>query len=215
MPIRVLAKHLVTLFKGHIMEMTITEYYTNNFKKWVDLLAVMIHDREEAEDRVQDVFVKLLEREEKFLDLIKQGEIDKYLYCVMANQRAQVFRKQYKQPPMVSIDTENIDFLSSLREGAQDMTTTEGLELEDFYETAVALLQNSRRPIGNCGFGTIGEVWQYIFVQYARNGRTLTEIGDLLTMTHQNVSQHYSTIKAILLPAVEEFIGRKLDSSKK
>ena len=194
---------------------TLEQYYDDNYIKWVNLLTAMIHDREEAEDRVQDIFISLLSRKEFCEGLIARGEMDKYLWCAVTRQRTQVFREQYKRVPTVSIDADNVDFLSSIQESNQDITATEKVELEDFYKEAVELLDNSRRLISECGFETVGEVRQYIFIQYVQNGRTFQEIGKLIGMTHQNISVHYKKIVVILTPMIEEFIGRKLNTPRK
>ncbi len=194
--------------------MTFEQYYAANYIKWVDLLASMIHDREEAEDRIQNIFLLLIPRKEFCGGLIARNEMDKYLWCAITRQRAQVFREKYKQPHTISIDPDNIDFLSSLGGSTSDTTVSEEAELEDFYKKAIGLLENPRKLPSECGFETVGEVQQYILIQYARNGRTFQEIGDLIGMTYQNVAVHYSKIVVILTPIIEEFIGRKLDGPK-
>ncbi len=186
-------------------------YYNDNYDKWVNLLTNMIHDREEAEDRIQNIFVGLIPRTEFCEGLITRGEMDKYLWCVVTRQRAQVFREKYKHPPTVSIDTDNIDFLSSISGGGRDMAVGTEVELEDFYKKAIGLLVNPRKLTSECGIDNVGDVRQYILVQYARNGRTFQEIGQLLSTTGQNVAAHYSKIVVILTPMIEEFIGRKLN----
>lgn len=195
--------------------MTFSQYYADNFKRWVDLLTASIHDREEAEDRIQNIFVSLLPREEFCKNLIAEGKINAYIWSSVTRQRAQVFRERYKRVPAVSIDADNIDFLSSIQGRNQDITVIEKVGLEDFYKKAIELLENSRKPVSECGFETVGEIRQYIFVQYARNGRTFEKIGELIGMTHQNVAAHYKKIKVILIPMIEEFIGWELNKSRK
>ena len=197
------------------MVTTFEKYYSDNHIKWVNLLAAMIHDKEEAEDRVQDIFVSLIPRKEFCENLIAKGNMDKYLWTSVAHQRAQVFRKQYKQLPTVSIDADNIDFLSSIQGfTGRDMMVGEEAELEDFYKGAMELLENPRKLTSECGFENVGEVQQYILVQYARNGRTFQEIGKLIGMTHQNIAAHYGKIVITLTPMIEKFIGKKLNDLK-
>ncbi|KKN05756.1 hypothetical protein LCGC14_1084090 [marine sediment metagenome] len=189
---------------------TFEQYYADNFQRWVDLLTKYIHDREEAEDRVQNIFVSLLPREKLCRDLIAEGKINAYVWGSVIRQRANVFRGQYKRVHTVSIDADNVDFLSSIQGNNQDITVTEKAELEDFYKKAIELLRNPRKPLLKCGFGTVGEVRQYIFIQYARNGRTFQEIGELIGTTYQNVAVHYKKIIVILTPMIEEFIEGKI-----
>ncbi len=118
---------------------TTEQYYSDNFTKWVNLLTTMIHDREEAEDHVQDIFVRLFSRKEFCEGLIARGEMDKYLWCAVTRQRTQVFREQYKRVPTVSIDADNVDFLSSIQESNQDITATEKVELEDFFSQSMMI----------------------------------------------------------------------------
>ncbi len=195
--------------------MTIFEqYYEDNYIKWVKCLAHMIRNREEAEDRIQDIFVSLLPRTEFCEDLIAKNKMDLYFWCAVANQRAQVFRKKYKQLSTVGIDADNIDFLSSIStdsRGCMTVGVVAELELEDFYIKAVKLLENPRKLPSECGFETVGDVRQFILIQYARNGRTFQEIGELVNMTHQNIAAHYGKLVVILTPMIEDFIGRKLD----
>lgn len=185
-------------------------YYSDTFQKWVDHLATKIGNREEAEDKVQEVFTRLFPRKDFCEDLIEKGEMDAYIQGAINLQPAQVFREQIRQVPTVSIDADNIDFLSSIRADHPDCEMGE-IELDDFYETAIKLLENDRKLPDN-SFETEGELWQYIFVQHCRNGRTFEEIRDFVGCSHQNISAHFKGIVTILTPLIKRFIGGKLNS---
>lgn len=193
--------------------MTLDEYYANTFKKYVDYLTGKI-SREEAEDRVQNIFLSLFTRKEFCEDLIEKNEFDKYVQGTINRQPAQALREQYRQVPTVSLDGDNIDFLSFLVNN-QKNTESEEIELKDFYEAAIKLLKNPRKPTSDCGFETVGELRQYILIQYARNGRTLQEIADRVGSSFQNVSIHYGKIVIIIRPLVNKFVVGELDTPEK
>ncbi len=190
--------------------MTLDKYYSDNCTRLVLQLAKKIGNLEEAEDRVQNVFMSLFARKEFCEDLIAKKEFDKYVQGAINRQPAQVLREQYRQVPTVSIDSDNIDFLSSIRHNDNDWGLCER-ELKDFYEAAVECLAGGRKlPSGS--FNTVGELRQYIFIQYCQNGRTFQEIGELVGLSLQNISLHFARIVTILTPMIEAFIGRKLNS---
>ena len=196
------------------MAISFEQYYAENFKKWVDLLTVRIKDRDEAEDRVQNIFTRLIPRKEFCEDLIAKREMDKYIQSAISRQRAQVYREQQKQIPTVSIDPNNIDFLSSIRDNRVGMGLCyDEVELNDFYETALKCLAKGRKLSGE-SFETVGELRQYIFVQYCRNGRTLQEIGELVGLSHQNISVHLGRIITILTPMISAFIGQGINDEE-
>lgn len=184
--------------------MTFEEYYEKTFGRYVDYLTGKL-SREEAENRVQDVFMSLLSRKELCEDLIEKGEFDKYVQGAINKQPAQMYREQYRRVPTVSIDSDNIDFLSSIR-AKDNGGVTDKVELNDFYGGAsVKLLENTRLLPEPTAFETVGELWQYIFVQYCRNGRTLEEIGGSVSLTSQNISLHFTRIVTILTPMIRRF----------
>ncbi len=203
------------------MAITFEQYYAENFEKWVGLLTARIKDHDEAEDRVQDIFTRLIPRKEFCKDLIEKGEMDKYIQGTLGRQRAQIYREQRRQVPTVSIGEHNIDFLSSIKRQSPSVALggfcpmsanskiSGGIELNDFYDGAVKLLEDTRKITSDCGFETVGELRQYIFVQYARNGQTLQEIGEVVGLSHQNISVHYKRIVTILMPTIEAFIEKK------
>jgi len=194
--------------------MTLEEYYEKTFNRYVDYLTERI-SREEAEDRVQNVFMSLFTRKDFCEDLIQKGEFEKYVQGAINRQPAQALREQYQQGPAISIDADNIDFLSSMRSNRVGIKLCCGdVELNDFYDEAVKLLGNPRKLISNCGFETVGELRQYIFVQYCRNSRTFEEIGGLVGCSLQNIFIHYGKIVTILTPLIERFIGRRLNNRK-
>ncbi len=186
--------------------MTLEEYYEKTFGRYVDYLTGKI-SREEAEDRVQNVFMSLFARKEFCEDLIAKGEFDKYVQGAINRQPAQALREQYRRVSTVSLDADNIDFLSSIRANHPDYEMEE-TELNDFYKAAIKLLENSRKLTSDCGFNTVGELRQYIFVQYCRNGRTLQEVGKLVGLSHQNISIHYKRIVTIIQPLVDAFVKK-------
>ncbi len=191
------------------MAITFDKYYANNFEKWVNLLAKRIKDRNEAEDRVQNIFISLIPRKDFCEGLIERGEFDKYIQSAVGRQRAQVYREQQRHPPTVSIDSDNIDFLSSIRDTQHGGEVTDSVELNSFYEAAVKCLGGGRKLSGDC-FETVGELRQYIFVHYCRNGRTFKEIGDLVGLSHQNISIHFARIVTILTPMISASTKREL-----
>ncbi len=191
------------------MAITFDQYYADNFERWVNLLAKRIRDRNEAEDRVQDIFTSLIPRKDFCEGLIERGAFDKYIQSAIGRQRAQIYREECRRPPTVSIDSDNIDFLSSIRDIQHGGEVTDEVELNSFYEAAVKCLGGGRKLSGGC-FETVGELRQYIFVHHCRNGRTFQEIGELVELSHQNISTHFARIVTILTPMIEAFTGKKL-----
>lgn len=188
------------------------QYYSHNFKPWVNYLTRLIGDREEAEDRIQDVFTYLLTRKKFCEELIEQGEFGKYVHGAIIKQTAQICRERRRRIPTINL--EDINALAWLAEDQSDNGAGEQIELNDFYATAVKYLAGGRKlPDG--GFDTVGELRQYILIQYARNNRTFEEIGKLVGLTHQNISVHFTRIKEILKPLIEKFIGKKLNNPEK
>ncbi|KKM20482.1 hypothetical protein LCGC14_1644970 [marine sediment metagenome] len=193
---------------------TFEQYYADKFEYWVDLLTVRIKDRAEAEDRVQDIFTGLITRKDFCEGLIEKGEMDDYIGDAIGRQRAQVYREKQRQVPTTSIDPDNIDFLSSIRDNRVGMRLCyDGVELNDFYETAIKCLVGGRKLPGG-SFETVGELRQYIFIQYCQNGRTFKEIGELVGLSLQNIAVHYKRIVTILTPTIERFIGRGLNDGE-
>ncbi len=193
---------------------TFEQYYIRRFSYWVDLLTVRIKDRAEAEDRVQDIFTQLIPRKDFCEALIEKGEMDDYIGNAIGRQRAQVYREQQKQIPTTSIDPDNIDFLSSIRDNRVGMGLCyDEVELNDFYEAAVKCLAAGRKLPGG-SFETVGELRQYIFIQYCRNGRTFKEIGKLVGLSLQNIAVHYERIVTILTPMISAFINRPLNGEE-
>ena len=193
--------------------MTLEQYYADNFEEYVNYLIGKL-SKEEAEDRVQNVFLSLFARKEFYNDLIEKGELGKYIQGAINRQPAQAFREKYRQVPTVSIDPDNIDFLSSIRDTQHGGEVTDEVELNDFYEAALKCLAKGRKLPGG-SFETAGELRQYIFVQYCRNSRTLQEIGELVGLSHQNISVHYKRIVTILTPMISAFTEIKLDGGEK
>ncbi len=193
--------------------MTLEKHYADNFEKYVGYLTGKI-SREEAEDRVQNVFLSLFARKEFCELLIQQDEFDKYVQGAINRQPAQALREKYRQVPTISIEPDNIDFLSSIRDTQHGGEVTNEVELNDFYGRATKLLENPREPISDCGFETVGELRQYIFTQYCRNGRTFEEIGELVGQSFANVSKHYARIMTILTPTAERFCRITLGKDK-
>lgn len=197
------------------MSMFIFEkYYAGAFDRLVLQLGKKLGNLEEAEDRVQDVFLRLSTRKDFCEDLIAKGEFDKYVQGAINKQPAQVYREQYQQVPTVSLDADNIDFLSSIRANHSNCEMGE-IELNDFYEKAIELLEDKRKLSAGRGFETAGEQRQYIFIQYCRNGRTFEEIGGVIGCSHQNIEQRYATILTILTPLLEKYLGRKVNGPEK
>ncbi len=191
--------------------MTLEEYYEKTFGQYVNYLTGKI-SREEAEDRVQNVFMSLFARREFCELLIEHDEFDRYVQGAINRQPAQALREQYRRVSTVSIDPDNIDFLSSIRDTQHGGEVTNEIELNDFYEEAsVKLLENTRLLYDPSAFETVGELRQYIFVQYCRNNRTFPEIGKLVGQSHQSISLHFGRIVTILTPMIEAFIGKKLN----
>ncbi len=191
--------------------MTFEEYYTERFDHWVSYLSKLIGNREEAEDRVQDVFTYLSTRKAFCEELIEADEFGDYVHGAMIRQITYVCRQQNRRVPTVSIDMENIDFLSWIADNQRGNEIAEKTELDDFYERASAeLLLNTRAPLKCTAFETIGELQQYIFVQYSRNNRTFAEIGEFVSLSRQNVQYYYKEAKNILIPLIEGFIGEKI-----
>lgn len=192
--------------------MTFEQYYNDNCTKLVLQLAKKIGNLEEAEDRVQNIFMSLLPRKEFCGGLMERGELEKYIQGAMNRQSAQIYREQSQQVPTTSIDIDNIDFLSSIRANDNDWGMSE-LELNDFYDGAKKLLDDSRK-LPSKGFETVGELRQYIFVQYCQNGKTFREIGELVGLSLWNISVHYKRIVTILTPFIINFLWGKSDDSK-
>ena len=192
---------------------TFEQYYSDNFERWVKYLTRLIHNPEEAEDRVQDIFASFLPRKKFCEEIIQRDEdgFDRYVLRAIILQTAQIRRERDKRVPTVSIDADNIDLISSIRDNRLNMEQ-QGIELNDLYETATKLLEDSRKLASDCGFETVGELRQYIFIQYCRNGRTLDEIGELVKLSHQNISLHYGRIITILTPLIESFTKLKVNS---
>ena len=193
---------------------TFEQYYIRRFPYWVDLLTVRIKDRAEAEDRVQDIFTGLITRKDFCEGLIEKGEMDDYIGNAIGRQRAQVYREKQRQVPTTSIDSNNIDFLSSIRDNRAGMELCyDEVELNDFYETALKCLAKGRKLPGG-SFETVGELRQYIFIQYCQNGRTFKEVGELVGLSLQNIAVHYERIVTILTPMISAFINKKIDGSR-
>lgn len=191
--------------------MTFEQYYTDQFNHWVDYLSKLIGNREEAEDRVQDVFVYLSTRKAFCEELIEADEFGSYVHGAMIRQITYMCREQEKRVPTVTLDMENMDFISWIADNQQGNEIAEKVELDEFYERASAeLLANTRAPLKCTAFGTVGELQQYIFIQYTRNNRTFEEIGEFVEMSHQLVYYHYREAKNILIPLIEGFINKKL-----
>ncbi len=189
--------------------MTLEQYYADNFQKWVNYLARLIGDPEEAEDRVQDIFTYLLTRKEFCEELIEQEEFGGYILGAIARQIVYMCRERSKRIPTINL--EDVNALAWLAEDQSSDKVTVQPELDDFYAEATRQLADDRKlPVG--GFDTVGELRQYILIQYARNNRTFEEIGELVGQSHQNISAHYMRIKEILGPLIENFIGKKLDT---
>lgn len=184
------------------------QYYIRRFPYWADYLSRKLGDPEEAEDKVQEVFTRLLPRKEFCSRLLGEGKFDRYMQGVIDKQRAQVYREQSRRVPTTSIDPDNIDFLSSIRDNLQDDVAQINIELNDFYEGAGKLLENPRKLTSDCGFETVGELRQYIFIQYCRNGRTLREIGKLVGCSYQNIARRFTAILTILTPMISAFTGK-------
>lgn len=193
---------------------TFDQYYIRRFPYWVDYLSRKLGDPEEAEDKVQEVFTRLLPRKEFCDGLLEEGKFDRYMQGVIDKQRAQVYREQSRRVPTTSIDPDNIDFLSSIRDNLQDDVAQINIELNDLYNTIEKFLENSQRLTPECSFETIGELRQYIFTQYCQNGRTFQEIGELVGCSRQNISDHYARIVTILTPLLERYFGEKLDNKE-
>ena len=194
--------------------MIFEEYYADNFERWVKYLTRLIHDPEEAEDRVQNIFASFLPRKKFCEEIILRDEdgFDRYVLRAIILQTAQIRRERDKRVPTVSIDADNIDLISSIRDNQVGMELCyETVELNDFYNEAKKLLEDSRKLTSDCGFETVGELRQYIFIQYCRNGRTLDEIGELVGLSHQNISLHYGRIITILTPLIESFTKLKVN----
>ena len=194
--------------------MTFEGYYASTFQQWVDRLDNRIHNQDEAEDRIQSLFLELFRRKEFCEDLIEKREMDAYMYGCLSKLRAQVFREGARQIPTVSLDADNMDLLSLLASSHRGSEAEEKAELDSFYKAAMKLLENLRKPQSDCGFDSIGELRRYILIRYAQSGLTFQEIADLTGMTYQNVSEHYRKITLLILPAIEDFMGKKLKITK-
>ncbi len=193
--------------------LTFEQYYTERFEHWVNYLSKLIGNREEAEDRVQDVFTYLSTRKAFCEELIEADEFGAYVHGAVVRQIAQMCREQNRRVSTVTLDMENMDFISWIADGQQGNEIAEKVELDDFYERASAeLLVNTRAPLKCTAFETVGELQQYIFIQYARNNRTFDEIGGFVGLSHQNVHYHYNEAKRILIPLIEGFIHKKLNA---
>ncbi len=196
--------------------MTFEEYYSKRFDHWVDFLAKKINSKEESEDRVQDVFMYLSTRKDFCEELIAAGKFGDYVHGAMIRQIVYMYREQNRRVPTVSLDMENIDFLSWIADDQRNNEAAEKVELDDFYKRASAeLLLNTKAPLKCTAYETTGELQQYIFIQYARNNRTFDQIGELVGISHQLVSYHYKEAKNILIPLIEGFIDKKLNTSGK
>lgn len=192
--------------------MTFEQYYTDRFSHWVDYLSKLIGNREEAEDRVQDVFAYLSTRKAFCEELIAADKFGDYVHGAVIKQIAQMCREQNRRVSTVSIDTDSIDFLSSIRDNQRGMELCyEKIVLDDFYAEAIKRLEDPRKLSGE-SFETVGELRQYIFVQYTQNNRTHDEIGELVGVSHQNITIHVKKIREILTPLMIDFIGGKLNT---
>lgn len=192
--------------------MTFEQYYTDRFGHWVDYLSKLIGNREEAEDRVQDIFMYFSRRKAFCEELIEADKFGNYVHGAIIKQIAQMCREQNRQVSTVSIDMDNIDFLSSIRDNQLGMELCyEKIVLDDFYTEAIKRLGDPRKLSGE-SFETVGELRQYIFVQYAQNDRTLDEIGDLVGLSHQNIAIHIKKIREILTPLIIDFVGKTPDN---
>ncbi|GAF81423.1 unnamed protein product, partial [marine sediment metagenome] len=119
-------------------------YYSDNYTRLVDQLAFKIGNSEEAEDRVQNVFMSLFARKEFCEDLMGRGEFDAYVQGAINKQPAQALREKYRQVPTTSLNADNIDFLSSIRANDNDWGMGEA-ELNNFYGVATVLLEDARK----------------------------------------------------------------------
>ncbi len=187
---------------------TFEQYYIKNFKMWVDSLSKKIGNREEAEDRVQDIFMSLSTRKEFCKGILKESNFHKYIKGAIMRQRANFFEARGKHVPTIRYG--DVDFSVEIAESQQDNGTTEEIELNDFYETAVKLLADPRKSRLE-KFNTVGEFRQYVFVQHIRNGRTFEEIKDLIGVTSRNFwcSRRIATI---LMPLCEKYFNISLRS---
>lgn len=183
-------------------------YYVEHFEKWVAYLTKKIGDPEEARDKVQDIFMYLSTRKKFCGGLLARGELGKYVHGAIIIKTAQICRERKRRIPTINL--EDVNALAWLAEDQSSDKVTVQPELDDFYAEATKQLVDDRKlPAG--GFDTVGELRQYILVQYARNNRTFEEIGELVGQSLQNISAHYMKIKEILGPLIENFIGKKLD----
>ncbi len=80
--------------------MDLNEFYKLHFKKLVDRLAGLIGDRHEAEDRVQNIFVDLLNRDYKAELVFKGDNPLRYFQRAVTLQS----RLYFRSPPMQSFD---------------------------------------------------------------------------------------------------------------
>ncbi len=192
--------------------MTFEQYYLKHFDEWVNYLTRLTGDREEAEDKIQDIFMYLLTRKKFCEELIGRDEFGKYVHGAIIIKTAQICRERKRRIPTINL--EDVNALAWLAEDQSSDKVTVQPELDDFYAEATKQLADDRKlPMG--GFDTAGELRQYILVQYARNNRTFEEIGELVGQSLQNISAHYMKIKEILGPLIENFIGKKLDNPEK
>lgn len=196
------------------MAISFGQYYNDNCTQLVLQLAKKIGSLEEAEDRVQNVFMSLLPRKEFYEELIEKGELEKYIQGAINKQPAQMYREQHRQVPTISLE-ERPNFLSWFTKDRQDNSVMDEVELNSFFDYATKCLANPRKLTSDCGFDTVGELRQYIFIQYCRNGRTFEEIGGLVGCSLQNIFLHYGRIITILTPMLEKYLGVKLVDMKK
>lgn len=65
--------------------MTLEQYYSDNFEKWVRFTTFRAPNRQEAEDIVQQLFTELVAAPEKCKDLLREKRMDQYMvkYCIL------------------------------------------------------------------------------------------------------------------------------------
>ncbi len=91
--------------------MSITDFYVRTRQEWIDYLRAVWHLDEDAEDVVQDVFLRLLllDRAEAIQD------IGNYIFLSIRNALTDRQRKKHEKPmPQVTLSSEDESFLQDI-----------------------------------------------------------------------------------------------------
>ncbi len=91
--------------------MSITDFYVRTRQEWIDYLRAVWHLDEDAEDVVQDVFLRLLllDRAEAIQD------VGNYIFLSIRNALTDRQRKKHEEPmPQVTLSSEDESFLQDI-----------------------------------------------------------------------------------------------------